>query len=173
MRRLCIGWIFALAIGLATFMAACQQQPQEPQAPPDTRAADEASLRNSDMQWSKAAGAKDVQQFVSFFADDGSLLPPNASLLATKEKIRTWASELMANPGFALSWQLTKAEASRGGDLGYTVGTYVLTLHDPKGEPVTDRGKYVTVWKKQADGSWKVAADIFNSGLPAAGAPAQ
>ena len=46
MRRLCIGWIFALAIGLATFMAACQQQPQEPQAPPDTRAADEASLRN-------------------------------------------------------------------------------------------------------------------------------
>ena len=79
----------------------------------------------------------------------------------------------MANPGFALSWQLTKAEASRGGDLGYTVGTYVLTLHDPKGEPVTDRGKYVTVWKKQADGSWKVAADIFNSDLPAAGAPAQ
>jgi ketosteroid isomerase-like protein len=42
----------------------------------------------------------------------------------------------------------------------------VLTTPDPAGKPVTDRGKYVTIWKKQADGSWKVIADIFNSDLP-------
>jgi ketosteroid isomerase-like protein len=39
-------------------------------------------------------------------------------------------------------------------------------MNDPKGSPIMDRGKYVAVWKKQADGSWKVAAESFNSDLP-------
>jgi ketosteroid isomerase-like protein len=76
------------------------------------------------------------------------------------------------SPRFAVSWQPTKAEASRGGDIGYTLGTYELTLNNPQGTPVTDRGKYLTVWKKQADGSWKVAVDTFNSDLPAEGGTA-
>jgi ketosteroid isomerase-like protein len=68
----------------------------------------------------------------------------------------------MANPGFAIQWSVMKAEAA--GDLGYTRGTYELTLQDAAGQPTVDKGKYVTVWKKQADGAWQVAADIFNSG---------
>ncbi len=59
----------------------------------------------------------------------------------------------------------TKVEASRGGDLGYSIGTYELTTYDPTGKPVTDCSKYVAVWKKQADGNWKAVADIFNSML--------
>ena len=43
----------------------------------------------------------------------------------------------------------------------------VVTTTDPQGNPVTDRGKYVVVWKKQPDGSWKAISDIFNSDLPA------
>jgi ketosteroid isomerase-like protein len=74
---------------------------------------------------------------------------------------------MMASPGFALSWQASKVEASRGGDLAYSVGTYELTMNDPKGKPVTDRGKYMTVWKKQPDGQWKVVTDMYNSDLPA------
>jgi ketosteroid isomerase-like protein len=66
-----------------------------------------------------------------------------------------------------MSWQPTKAEASRGGDLAYTVGTYQFTLNNAKGKPVTDRGKYMTVWKKQPDGKWKAVADTNNSDLPA------
>ncbi len=170
MRRLSMGWALSFLIGLVAFMSACQQQPQPVQAPPDTRAADEATLRDLDTQWSKAAAAKDVEGFVSFVANDGSLLPPNAPIQAGKDAIRKWAAELMASPGFAVSWQPTKVEVSRGGDLGYTLGTYELTVNDPKGKPVTDHGKYVTVWGKQADSSWKVVADVFNSDLPAAGA---
>jgi ketosteroid isomerase-like protein len=45
-------------------------------------------------------------------------------------------------------------------------------VNDAAGNPVTDNQKYVTVWRKGADGSWKVVADIFNSDNPAA-APAQ
>ena len=42
-----------------------------------------------------------------------------------------------------------------------------MTVNDAKGKPVTDRGKYVEAWKKQADGAWKVVEDIYNSDLPA------
>jgi ketosteroid isomerase-like protein len=51
------------------------------------------------------------------------------------------------------------------------MGTYSMTTSAPKGKkPVTDKGKYVTVFRKQADGTWKVVADVTNSDLPAAGA---
>jgi ketosteroid isomerase-like protein len=44
--------------------------------------------------------------------------------------------------------------------------TFELSFQDAEGNPVTTVGKYVTVWKKQADGQWKVVADIFNRDAP-------
>jgi ketosteroid isomerase-like protein len=49
------------------------------------------------------------------------------------------------------------------GDLGYTFGNYVLKAKDKDGKPVVEYGKYATVWKKQKDGSWKVAMDMGNA----------
>ena len=129
--------------------------------------ADQAAIRNADAEWSKVAGAKNVDEFVAVFTENASALPPNTPILTGREAIRKWMSELMANPGFSVSWQANTVEVSRAGDLGYTVGTYEFALHDAEGNPISDRGKYVTVWKKQADGKWKVVADIFNSDLPA------
>jgi len=134
--------ILVFSFGLAVFTLACREKEAAPA--PDTRAEDERALRDSDAQWSKAAGAKDVEQFVSFFADDSSELPPNGPGLAGKEAIRKWASELTAQSGFAVSWQPTKVEVSRTGDIGYEIGTYQLTVNNPKGKPVTDHGKGLT-----------------------------
>lgn len=64
-----------------------------------------------------------------------------------------------------LPWQAAKVEVSRSGDLGYTIGTYEGTWTPPKGEAVKDRGKYLEVWKKQADGKWKCVADMYSSDL--------
>jgi len=168
MRRLYLIGILISSLVLIGFALACQQPP--PPSPPDTRAADERAVREADAAWSKAVAAKDVEGYLSFFADDALVLPPNAPMLTGKESIRKGLSEMMATPGFAMSWQPTKAEASRGGDLAYTVGTYQFTLNDAKGKPVTDRGKYMTVWKKQSNGNWKAVADMANSDLPAPGA---
>jgi len=44
-----------------------------------------------------------------------------------------------------------------------------MATTDQKGNPATEKGKYLTVWKKQADGSWKVIEDMFNSDLPPGG----
>jgi ketosteroid isomerase-like protein len=52
--------------------------------------------------------------------------------------------------------------------LAYSHGTYEVTVNDPEGNPVTDKGKWVTAWEKQPDGTWKIVADIWNSDGPAA-----
>jgi ketosteroid isomerase-like protein len=153
---------WTLAVGMVVGLIGTQAL----HAQPDTRAADEQAIRERDIAWSKVGAAKDLEGVLAFFTDDASELPPNAPIATGKEARRKVWSEYFATPGFAFNWQPTKVEASRGGDLGYSMGTYELTMHDPTGKPVIDRGKYVTVWKKQADGTWKVVADIFNSDLP-------
>ena len=148
-------------LALALFASACGQQ-----APPDTRAADEATIKDLDAQWSKTAGARDVDGTVSYYTGDASMLPPNASIATGKASIRAaWAAFLV--PGTAVSWEANKVEVARSSDLAYTLGDYQSTMKDAQGKLVMDRGKYVEAWKKQADGKWKVVADIFNSDLPA------
>ena len=167
MTKSCCIALRVACCGLALFALGCAQQ----QPAPDTRAADEAAIRNADTEWSKVAAAKQFDAAVAYYADDGSLLWPNQPILTGKEAIRKAWEQMLQSPGFSISWQPVKVEAARSGDLGYSQGTYEMTMNDPKGNPVTDRGKYVTMWKKQADGSWKVVADIFNSDLPPAAPP--
>ena len=129
--------------------------------PPDNRTADEQTIKNLDAQWSKTAGARDLDGTVAYYSDDAVLLAPNEPMAVGKKAIRdSWAGLL--SPNIALSWQDTKVEVSKSGDLAYVVGTYTLTATDPHGNPNTDRGKLVEVFKKQADGSWKAVADMYN-----------
>ena len=74
-----------------------------------------------------------------------------------------------ALPNFKISWQAKRADVAKSGELGYTSGTYQFSFVDPSGKTISDNGKYVTVWKKQMDGSWKVLLDIFNTDLPPGG----
>jgi ketosteroid isomerase-like protein len=150
---------------LALLAIRCNQQ-QKPTT--DTRAADEAAIRQSDIAWSKVAEAKQLDAHNTYFLEDAVVLAPNEAMTAGKGAIRKMVGDMFATPGFAVKWQPTKVEAARSGDIGYSLGTYELSMNDPKGRPMADRGKYVTVWKKQADGSWKVAVDMFNSDLPIA-----
>jgi ketosteroid isomerase-like protein len=130
----------------------------------DTKAS-EQTLRDLDAQWSAAAEAKDVDKTVSFYSDDAVVMPPNAAGATTKEAIRALWKDLLTDA--KISWKTKKVEVAQSGDLAFLSGTYEVTLNDPTGTPVNDRGKYIEVWKKQADGTWKCVADIWNSDLPA------
>ena len=132
----------------------------------DTKSAIEQALRDLDAQWSAAAAAKDVDKTVSFYSDDAIVMPANAPIATTKAAIRNLWSSLLTSPGVNMNWKTTKVEVSRSGDMAYASGTYELTMNDPSGKPVTDRGKYLVVWEKQSDGKWKCGADIWNSDLP-------
>jgi uncharacterized protein (TIGR02246 family) len=150
---------------LLLLVSACGEQ-----TPPDTRAADGRAIRELDDQWSKTAAAKDLEGTVSYYSDDASVLFPGAPIATDKQAIRALWISLLA-PAAPVSWQPNKVEVARSGDLAYAMGVYQGTTKDSQGKLVADHGKYVEVWKKQADGKWKTVADIANSDLPPA-APA-
>ena len=153
--------LIALALSLLT---ACQQQAMTTTA--DTRSADEAALKNLDAEWSKAAGAKDVDKTASYYSDDAIVLPPNMATISGKQGARAMWQGMFGVPGFGGGWKPAKVEVARSGDLAYVTGTYELGETDAKGKPMTDKGKYLEVWKKQGDGTWKCVVDMFNSDLP-------
>lgn len=162
---------FLSVILLLLALSACQNQPAQSPAAPDTRSSDEKAIRNVDIEWAKAATAKDVDKTVSYYADDATVMPPNNPLVKGRSSVTAlWKSILLA-PGFSGGWKPATVEVARSSDLAYVTGTYEFGQNDATGKPAVDKGKYVEVWKKQADGSWKCVADIFNSDLPAAAPP--
>lgn len=125
------------------------------------------AIRTADEQWERVFSAKDIERSVAFCDDKGSVLAPNFPIANGREAIKQLFSGYFALPNLKIGWRATRVEAARSGDIGYSSGAYQMSFNDPSGKQVNDRGKYVTVWKKQADGSWKVLLDIFNSDLPA------
>ena len=156
--------VLASCIALLTFASACQ--PQTPQTPPDTRAADETAIKDFDAQWSKAASDKNLDKMLSYYADDAIVLQPNGPMVNSKDAVRKIWREVLTAPGFSGGWKATKVEVARSGELAVVSGTWEFTMNDASGKPATDRGKFVEVVKKQADGSWKCVTDIWNSDLP-------
>lgn len=153
-----------LAGALALFGCA----PAQPPAPPDTRAADEEAIRRTDVQWAKDANEKKtVDAWMAYYTADAVALPPNEPAQTTGEGIRKSIAGLLGLPGLSITWQLTKVEAARSGELAYAYGAYDMSFDD-HGKKVTDRGKIMEIWKKQADGSWKCAVDTWNSDMPPA-----
>jgi len=144
-----------------------QSSPSPSEKPSDV----ERLLRDLDVQWAKAAAAKDVEQTIGYYSDDAVVFPPNSTSAATKEAIRNAWKEMFANPGFVITWQPTKVRVGKSGQMGWVSGTYESAMNDPSGKPINDRGKYLEVWEKQIDGNWKCAADMWKSDL-AASAPA-
>ncbi len=72
----------------------------------------------------------------------------------------------MLVPGNSLAWTPSTVTAAGSGDMAFVQGTYTASMKGPDGKAVSDTGKYLEVWKKQADGSWKAVEDIWNSDMP-------
>jgi ketosteroid isomerase-like protein len=128
------------------------------------------AVRAADQGWLKVFAAKNLDESVAFLDEKGAMLPPNAPIADGKEAISKLLTGFFALPNFKISWHVDRADVARSGELGYTSGAFEIAFNDATGKTVSDRGKYVTVWKKQKDGSWKVLLDIFNSDLPPTGA---
>lgn len=135
------------------------------QSASDTRTADEAAVRQADIAWSKTGETKDLQASLTFYTNDPIpiMMPPNGPMVVGKEAILRFFQPIYETPGFSVKWEPVEVEVARSGDIGYVRGVYESTVNDSKGNPRSDKGKYIEIWKKQADGSWKVALEIFNS----------
>jgi ketosteroid isomerase-like protein len=145
-----------------------QSSPSPSEKPSDV----ERLLRDLDVQWAKAAAAKDVEQAIGYYSDDAIVLPPNATGAATKEAIRNVWKDMFASPSLVISWQPTRVQVGKSGEMAWVRGRYELTMNDESGKPIDDRGKYLEVWEKQTDGNWKCAAEMWNSDLAASASAA-
>ena len=153
-----------VCLALAVLTVGCANAPAPP---PDTRAADLQAVKDVEAAWVKDTATKDADKWASYFAEDGSGLYPAAGTLNGKPAIKAAMAPYFADPNFSLTFQSTRTMASKGGDMVYSQGTYTMTMTDPKTKNLmTDKGKYLTVYSKQADGSWKAIADTFNSDSP-------
>ena len=121
------------------------------------KAASEALMR-ADLDFAKDTAAKRIDGWVAWFAEEGMQLTPEGNIKG-RAAIREYMGPAFARPDWSLAWKPTFAEISRSGDLGYTTGTYESRGKDAQGKPTLRTGRYVTIWKKQADGSWKVVLD--------------
>lgn len=147
-------------------LAGCSETPAPP---PDTSAADLKTIKDGEIAWSADYGSKDLDKIVNHYADDATVMVPDKPAMTGKDAISNGIKEMLADKNMALSFTTATAQVAKGGDLAYTQGTYTLTMTNPKTKKaVTEKGKYLTVYKKESDGTWKAVEDINNADAPAA-----
>lgn len=124
------------------------------------------AIREVETAMLKAAQSKDLDTFVTFYTEDASVLTPNAPIFTGRAAIKDGLKPMLADPQFSLTYMPTRVEVSKSGDLAFTQGPYKMTFSDIRGNKFEDEGKYLTVWRKGADGHWKAVEDTMNSNLP-------
>lgn len=133
-----------------------------PAAATTNSAADADAVKAAEADMLKAFQAKDAAALTSHYASDAVLAIPGRTSKGI-EAIGKVNAEDLADPAFKLNFTNERTDAS--GDIGYTTGTYTVTYTDSKTKKVVNGGgTYVTVFKKQGDGSWKAVADIATPG---------
>jgi uncharacterized protein (TIGR02246 family) len=156
----------AVSLAAAVFLSMLQLGCTRTQVA-DTRALDEKAIRDSEAAWEKAFATKEPVKAAAFYADDAASMLPDTPLMTGKEAIIAGMKPELGDPNFSLVFAPTKVEIAKSGDIAYSQGTFRYTTTDPKTKkPVGQAGNYVEVYKKQADGTWKVEEDIATEEMP-------
>jgi ketosteroid isomerase-like protein len=151
-KRLILTMGMAICLG---FSVGCQR-------PTGLSEADRTAIRQVGETDMKMMNAKDWKGDLALYTEDAIELPPNQAAVQGKAAIQACKE---AFPPFS-NFQEQSLEIEGQGDLAYDRGTYSMTVTPPGAAPIEDRGKYLTILRKQADGSWKVARFMFNSDRP-------
>jgi uncharacterized protein (TIGR02246 family) len=119
----------------------------------------EDELRAAEDQWQELWAAQDVQGLAALYAEDGMRLPPDASRVVGRDAI-----EAMFKDEFAAgleNLQLEATDIGHDGNIGWVVGN--STIEFPMGDTMgTGTGNYVVVYRKEADGVWRIVIDTWN-----------
>jgi ketosteroid isomerase-like protein len=124
-----------------------------------------------DREFDAATTRQGVDGWLSYFAPDGMMMPAGSDMVVGQPAIREFISKAFSTPGFSLRWEPVDAAVS--GNLGYTYGISKVGHTDAAGKSTISYGKYVTIWRKQRDGDWKIALDMGNASPGPAAAKTQ
>ncbi len=124
------------------------------------------AVNEADTALQKAVVENNLEGIVSFYAEDAVLLPTAEPVVVGKSAIRKEWQHILSIPDLQSQTARTKTEVSSSGDMAYTMGTYLSTMLGEDGNPATEPGKWLSVWKRQADGSWRIVVDTYNTDIP-------
>jgi len=123
-----------------------------------------AKLLQRDAEWSALASeGRDVEAILSFWTDDAIVFAPGLAPVVGKRSLREYVHSSLSIPGFKITWRSTDLHLSADESLAYMLGTNEVTLNGPDDVPVKIEGRAVTIWRREADGEWRCAIDIWNS----------
>ena len=139
-------------------------------APKVETEADVAAIKKLHEEIDAAINAGDLDSFVSCFTDDAVRMPPNMPALVGKDAYRDMV-QYFFEQNTGIEHDITTEEVIVCGDWAFARGTYTITF-TPKagGKPIRGIGKWMDIYKRQLDGSWKCYRNIYNSDLPPSGA---
>lgn len=137
------------------------------QAPAGFSDADRQAIEQITQEFGEAFRAGDWAAVAALYTEDAVLMPPNHAAVRGPDAIQEFMSSFPPTTAFDLQGD----EIDGCGDLAYVRGTYSMTLAPEGAEPVEESGKYVEIRRKQPDGRWLLAVDIFNSNEPLPPAP--
>jgi len=124
-------------------------------------------LYNLESQFAKDVAAKGGAAFALWAAPDAVMLGNGAAPVVGRVAIEKAANWLPNN--YQLTWTPTDAMMGPSGDMGYTWGHFEGRSKDASGNPVETSGRYMTIWRKEPDGSWKFVMDAGANDAPQAG----
>ena len=159
-------WIAALALG--ALVMACEK-PEGEEMDDAPSAADIAAARtaieaaNTDAMAAMVAG--DVARWASHYTDDAIMMLPNAPAMRGRAEMEAGVKAMLATMSVS-DMRFTTEDVLLAGDIAVETGSNEMTITPKGGKAMVDKGKYLTTWKRQADGSWKIVRDISNSNLP-------
>ncbi len=152
-----------LCLGFALMLSSCADTAA-------TAATDPAdgmqALKAADAALQKAVVDKNLEGIVTFYTEDAVLLPTANPIVVGRPAIREEWQHILSIPNFQNKSSLTQIDVATGKDMAYSTGTYLATMLGEDGKPVTEPGKWLSVWKKQADGSWRIVVDTYNTDIP-------
>jgi len=162
----------ALATSALVLLSGCKMDGRERHGQADA-AAIEKQIKDIETQWMADYNAHNADAIAAHYADDAALANPGAALATDAASRKTGITQLVSDPSLKHEFAADRIQVARSGDLAYSRGHFSMETTDPATKkPKTETGTYLTVWQKQADGSWKAIEDAVIPGAPPAAAAA-
>jgi len=105
-------------------------------------------------------------KMAKFYSPDTTLMLPHRPAIRGANSLPAVFSEL--KEAGLRDWRIAPNRVEQFGDTALEYGTYSFLMRQPNGTDAADRGKYLVVWRRQADGRWLIHADVANSDCPPA-----
>jgi uncharacterized protein (TIGR02246 family) len=117
------------------------------------------AIDKGNAQWIEAWDKADASLIAALFAEDGVLLGRNGKFFKGPQQVLERMKPVLEGAGKGVKATVTTVDLWLDADIAYETGTYSYKYQE-KGKPVTEEGRYVTIWKRQGDGSWKIIMDM-------------